>query len=47
MNFNVYDFDHTIYDGDCTVDFYLFCMKKKRQQFYIYHSKCMDLHSIY
>lgn len=23
-----YDFDKTIYDGDCFVDFYLFCLKK-------------------
>ena len=26
---NVYDFDHTIYDGDCTVDFYLFLLKRR------------------
>ena len=26
---NVYDFDGTIYDGDSTLDFYLFCLKKK------------------
>lgn len=26
---NVYDFDDTIYDGDSTVDFYKFCLKKK------------------
>lgn len=25
---NVYDFDGTIYDGDCTVKFYLYCLKK-------------------
>ena len=25
---NVYDFDKTIYDGDSTVDFYLYCLKK-------------------
>jgi phosphatidylglycerophosphatase C len=25
---NVYDFDHTIYDGDSTIDFYLFCINK-------------------
>ncbi len=25
---NVYDFDRTIYDGDCTVDFYLYCLKR-------------------
>lgn len=26
---NVYDFDGTIYDGDSTIDFYLFCVMKK------------------
>lgn len=26
---NVYDFDGTIYDGDSTLDFYLFCLAKK------------------
>jgi len=26
---NVYDFDDTIYNGDSTVDFYKFCLKKK------------------
>jgi len=26
---NVYDFDHTIYDGDSSVDFYLYVLKKK------------------
>lgn len=25
---NVYDFDMTIYRGNCTLDFYLFCLKK-------------------
>lgn len=25
---NVYDFDKTIYDGDCTLDFYLFSIRK-------------------
>ncbi len=25
---NVYDFDKTIYDGDCTVDFVFYCFKK-------------------
>lgn len=24
---NVYDFDNTIYDGDSTIDFYLYCIK--------------------
>lgn len=26
---NVYDFDRTIYSGDSTIDFYLFCIKRK------------------
>lgn len=26
---NVFDFDHTIYPGDSTVDFYRFCLKKQ------------------
>lgn len=26
---NVYDFDGTIYDGDSTVDFYLFCLRRE------------------
>lgn len=25
---NVYDFDNTIYDGDSSIDFFLFCIKK-------------------
>lgn len=25
---NVYDFDKTIYNGDSTIDFYLYCLKK-------------------
>ena len=25
---NAYDFDKTIYDGDCTVDFYKYCLKR-------------------
>ncbi len=28
---NVYDFDNTIYDGDSTVDFYLFCLKRHKK----------------
>ena len=24
----VYDFDGTIYDGDSSIDFFLFCLKK-------------------
>ena len=26
---NAYDFDGTIYDGDSSIDFYLFCLKKR------------------
>ncbi len=29
MKVNVYDFDHTVYAGDSSVDFYLFCVKKQ------------------
>lgn len=33
---NVYDFDNTIYDGESVVDFFLFCMiKKKSLIFYL------------
>ena len=28
---NVYDFDGTIYDGDSTLDFWYFCLKKHPQ----------------
>jgi HAD superfamily phosphoserine phosphatase-like hydrolase len=28
-NFNVYDFDRTVYDGNSAVDFYLYCLRKK------------------
>jgi len=27
---NVYDFDNTIYDGESVLDFFLFCLKKKK-----------------
>ena len=30
MNINIYDFDKTIYDGDSSIDFYKFCLKKKK-----------------
>ena len=26
---NIYDFDHTIYKGDCSLDFYRFCLLRK------------------
>ena len=28
---NVYDFDKTIYYGDSTADFYLFCLKRHKK----------------
>lgn len=28
---NVYDFDNTIYSGDSTMDFYLFCLKRHKK----------------
>lgn len=30
MKANVYDFDGTIYDGDSSIDFFIFCFKKKK-----------------
>ena len=27
---NAYDFDKTIYDGDSSIDFYLYCLKRKK-----------------
>ena len=29
MEVNTYDFDKTIYNGDSTIDFYIFCLKKE------------------
>lgn len=29
MKLDIYDFDDTIYNGDSTIDFYLFCLKNK------------------
>ena len=34
MKVNVYDFDYTIYDGDSSLDFYIFCMKKNKVLFF-------------
>lgn len=31
MNVNLYDFDGTIYNGDSTIDFYIFCLKKSKK----------------
>lgn len=33
MNVNVYDFDNTIYNGDSTADFYLFCLRRHKRIF--------------
>ena len=30
---NVYDFDDTIYNGDSSLDFVLFCFKKNKKLF--------------
>lgn len=30
MELNVFDFDNTIYDGDSTLDFYIFCLKEDK-----------------
>lgn len=26
---NIYDFDHTIYDGDCSLDFHKYCLRRQ------------------
>ena len=31
---NAYDFDHCIYAGDCTIDFYRYCLKKNTALLY-------------
>ena len=31
---NVYDFDKTIYDGDSSIDFYFFCIKRRPSAFF-------------
>ena len=31
MKINVYDFDKTIYNGDSSIDFFIFCLKKNKQ----------------
>jgi len=48
---NVYDFDNTIYDGDSTVDFVCFCLKKypkTRKYFFPISFACLQLglHSV-
>lgn len=32
---NIYDFDGTIYDGDSSIDFYKFCISKKKRCLFI------------
>lgn len=31
MNINVYDFDKTIYDGDSSIDFYMYCINLNKK----------------
>ena len=33
---NVYDFDNTIYNGDSSIDFFLYCMSKKKKMFLLF-----------
>jgi len=42
LTLEVFDFDHTIYDGDVTIDFYLYCLK--RQPLLIYYFPEQILH---
>ena len=35
MEVNVYDFDKTIYDGDSSLDFYLFCARRKKKLYFL------------
>lgn len=49
---NVYDFDKTIYNGDSSIDFYIFCLKKQKKiifllpkqilAFFLYKTKIKD-----
>ena len=32
---NSYDFDKTIYDGDSSIDFYVYCLKRKKSIFFL------------
>jgi phosphoserine phosphatase len=34
MKINLYDFDETIYDGDSSVDFFKYCMKKHKSIYF-------------
>lgn len=38
---NVYDFDKTIYNGDSTIDFYLYSLRKKPQLYDIFLIKLL------
>lgn len=35
MKVNLYDFDNTIYHGDSSVDFFLFCLRKKPKMLFL------------
>ncbi|MBQ8131217.1 MAG: hypothetical protein IJ193_01860 [Bacilli bacterium] len=34
MKINVYDFDGTIYDGDSSIDFYWFYLRKNKKELF-------------
>lgn len=36
----VYDFDKTIYDGDCTIDFYIYALKRNPKVFFCFPIQC-------
>ena len=43
MKVNVYDFDGTIYNGDSSIDFYLFCFKKNKKIIRRIPSFCLSM----
>ena len=40
---NVYDFDGTIYEGDSTLDFWIFCLKKKPRIIVCFPHQCLGI----
>jgi len=38
---NIFDFDGTIYDGDSTIDFYLYCLKRKKAIIKYFPIQCL------
>ncbi len=40
---NVYDFDKTIYDGDSTIDFYLYCLRRRPKIFCCAFRQCRGI----